>query len=661
MSKIIVSLFVLLQFILVPNLFAKNLKVNNSEMIIKLKNGQNLDAFMENLEKKDPATFRLLQKKLSWNDMRLHKVKVDRPAQFKGNPNVTDEDIVKSVIKKLEDQGLIDFAEPNYIVSKFDLEDSNPGEVNSLSTYKAAAADYNDEVMRLSTSDYYAQSFAKIEVEKSWDLLTEGGDAPIVAVIDTGVDYNHDIFTKTNAIWINENEIPDNGIDDDNNGFIDDVRGWDFAFNDNDPMDDDNHGTHVAGIILGLSQNILAPELKPAKVKIMALKFLDGSGVGSVSDAIDAINYALDMGAVILNNSWGGPSLSQALETAILYSYEKKALFVAAAGNISQNNDQEPTYPANYDLPNMISVGATSDYDDLASFSNFGSNTVHIAAPGVAIYSSTGNNTMGFASGTSMSTPYIVGVAAMMKRENPELTGYQLKNIILDQASVIPSLTNHIKDGKRLNYYNALNFSVGGDIADYPQAAPDYNRTVASDSSSTSAVQDSPAHEGTDGEAAGGCGAVTTLANNFGKPTTPFTQTNFWIYFILFAIPFSLVIVLKEEEKDMNNAMINRRAHRRFDVHLPTQFQLCTGTAGNGVIDSLSAGGVRMCFNKNVETGKEIELEFKGKYSDAKSFKVKGEVVWSNGNSCGVKFSGLENTIKSKIISIGKNFGSKAS
>lgn len=289
-----------------------------------------------------------------------------------------------------------------------------------------------------------------INVQGAWQK-TKGRQDVVVAVIDTGIDINHPDLKD--RIWVNKNEIPDNGIDDDKNGYIDDVNGWDFYNNDNtvfDPIDGDEHGTHVAGTIAGSSDKRGIIGVAP-NVKIMPLKFIGGFG-GSLSDAIDAINYAKKMGVTISNNSWGGGFYDELLKNAIENS---GMLFVAAAGNSSGNNDSYPMYPASYDCANIVSVGAVDNKGLPASFTNYGAKTVDIFAPGVDIFSSVppqqdpGQQNYEqqvlypgyeFYSGTSMASPHVAGVAALLQSTGDK-DPLSLKYRILRSGNPLTSLS----------------------------------------------------------------------------------------------------------------------------------------------------------------------------------------------------------------------------
>src|SRR5262249_28581701 len=213
----------------------------------------------------------------------------------------------------------------------------------------------------------------------AWDVV-QGSPDVVVGVIDTGIDYTHPDLVAN--MWTNPGEIPGNGIDDDGNGFVDDVYGYDFANDDPDPSDDYGHGTHVAGTIGAVGNNSVGIAGVSWRVRLMAIKFIGANGSGSSSGAVRAVNYAVQMGARLTSNSWGGRGNSIALREAIAAAQAAGQLFVAAAGNSSSNNDTNPFYPASYDLDNVIAVGAIESDGDRATFSNFGQ-TVDVYAPGV--------------------------------------------------------------------------------------------------------------------------------------------------------------------------------------------------------------------------------------------------------------------------------------
>ncbi|MBD1218938.1 MAG: S8 family serine peptidase, partial [Aphanizomenon flos-aquae Clear-A1] len=294
---------------------------------------------------------------------------------------------------------------------------------------------------------------ADIDAPEAWDIQT-GNPNLVIGVIDTGVDYNHPDLVGN--IWTNSGEIANDGIDNDNNGYIDDIRGWDFAYNDNNPMDVQGHGTHVSGTIAGKGNNGVGVTGVAWNAKIMPLKFLDDTGSGYTSDAISAINYATAKGVKITNNSWGGGGYSQALYDAINAAGQQGALFIAAAGNDSNNTDITPAYPASYNLANIISVASTTRTDSLSYFSNYGLTSVDLGAPGSDIYSTLPNNSYGTYSGTSMASPHVAGAAALVWSQNPTWTAQQVKNTLMNTGDPIAALAGKTVSGKRLNVFNAL-------------------------------------------------------------------------------------------------------------------------------------------------------------------------------------------------------------
>ncbi|MFM6879698.1 MAG: S8 family serine peptidase, partial [Dolichospermum sp.] len=295
---------------------------------------------------------------------------------------------------------------------------------------------------------------ADIDAPEAWDIQT-GDPNLVIGVIDTGVDYNHPDLVGN--IWTNSGEIANDGIDNDGNGYIDDIRGWDFAYNDNNPSDVNGHGTHVAGTIAAKGNNGVGVTGVAWNAKIMPLKFLNDQGSGTLSNAILAINYATAKGVKITNNSWGGGGYSQALYDAINAAGQAGALFIAAAGNgYGNNNDTNPAYPASYNLANIISVASTTRTDALSSFSNIGLTSVDLGAPGSDIYSTTPNNTYATYSGTSMASPHVAGAAALLWSQNPTWTAQQVKNTLMNTGDSIAALAGKTVSGKRLNVFNAL-------------------------------------------------------------------------------------------------------------------------------------------------------------------------------------------------------------
>lgn len=297
---------------------------------------------------------------------------------------------------------------------------------------------------------------ADIDAPEAWDI-TVGSSEVIVGVIDTGVDYNHEDLAAN--IWINPNEIPGNGIDDDNNSYIDDIHGINSIIENGDPMDDYYHGTHCSGIIGATGNNSRGVAGVNWLVKIVCMKFLDSDGSGWTADAIECINYAVwlknhGVNIRVLSNSWGGGNYEQSLADAITYATNAGILFTAAAGNRSRDNDIYPFYPACY--PHVLAVASTDSTDGLSNFSDYGVNTVHLGAPGSDILSTVLNNNYRIHSGTSMATPHVSGAAALLLAINDRLTIQEIKDYLIDYGDTIPALVGKTVSGKRLNLYNSL-------------------------------------------------------------------------------------------------------------------------------------------------------------------------------------------------------------
>jgi subtilisin family serine protease len=357
-----------------------------------------------------------------------------------------------SVLRRLRSDPRVRFAEPNYKVHALATpNDSAFGElwglVNSGQAVKGVTG----------TPD------ADIDADQAWNVTT-GSSSIVVGILDTGVDFSHPDLggrqTSSQVMWKNPGETgggrESNGVDDDGNGYVDDWRGWDWANDDNNPQDDMNHGTHVAGTIGALGNNGQGIAGVNWNVKIMALKFLDSHGDGDLADAVEALRYATSMGVRITNSSWGGGPFSQAMFDAIKAADSRGALFVAAAGNSSADNDAAPVYPASYDVPNVIAVAATDQDDTLASFSNRGRTSVDLAAPGTQVYSTVLGGGYDWGTGTSMSAPHVTGTAALAAAAFPSATGAGLKALLLRTVDPKPSLVGVTTTEGRLNAGRAL-------------------------------------------------------------------------------------------------------------------------------------------------------------------------------------------------------------
>ena len=286
---------------------------------------------------------------------------------------------------------------------------------------------------------------ADINAPEAWNTLT-GTGGTVVAVIDTGVDYNHPDLRDN--MWVNSGEIPGNNIDDDKNGYVDDVYGYDFVNNDSDPFDDQGHGTHCAGTIAAVGNNGIGVAGVNWHAKIMALKFLGTNG-GTTSDAIRALDYAVMMGVKLSNNSWGGGPASQALSVAIDKARLANHIFVAAAGNSYNNNDVDPSYPASYSQDNIVAVAAIDHNGAIADFSNRGILSVDIGAPGVDILSCQPGGGYQFLSGTSMAAPHVAGALSLLLDRYPNITYTDAISMLYSSATIRPNLQAVVGGGGR--------------------------------------------------------------------------------------------------------------------------------------------------------------------------------------------------------------------
>jgi subtilisin family serine protease len=300
------------------------------------------------------------------------------------------------------------------------------------------------------------KALADISAVRAW-AKTTGSDKVVVAVIDSGVDYTHQDLM--NNIWVRPPDMDE--YTDDELGTIDDAYGFNAVNDNGDPMDQNGHGTHCAGIIGAEGGNNLGIAGVNWKVEIMPLKFIDASGSGTTKDAIKAINYVINrkragVNVHIISASWGSTMYSKALEDVIREAGEEGILFIAASGNASADADRSPHYPASYNLPNVISVAALNRQDELASFSNYGAKSVHIAAPGAEILSTWLGGEFREASGTSMATPEVAGVAALVLAAEPNLSMKQLRERLLKSVDKLDSLNGKVSSGGRINAAKAV-------------------------------------------------------------------------------------------------------------------------------------------------------------------------------------------------------------
>jgi subtilisin family serine protease len=305
---------------------------------------------------------------------------------------------------------------------------------------------------------FYALDYALVESPDDHDIdapsawATRTGCAK-VAILDTGIDTDHpDLASNV----YKSSDKPNNGKDDDKNGYVDDTYGWNVINGKGSGEDDNGHGTHVSGIVAGHGNNANGISGVCWSAKLVAVKFMNSKGKGSTSDAIDGIDYAVKNGAKIINCSFGSSSKSSALHDAVDYAQDHNVLLVVAAGNDGENIDKNPTYPASFTDSNILAVAASTDEDTLASFSNFGSTAVDVAAPGDNVYSTYKGGGYRYLSGTSMAAPYAAGTAAMLRKQESDATYGDLRYAIRHKVDTPPALAGKVAYNGRLNVQKAL-------------------------------------------------------------------------------------------------------------------------------------------------------------------------------------------------------------
>ncbi|MGC8742944.1 MAG: S8 family serine peptidase [Verrucomicrobiia bacterium] len=342
--------------------------------------------------------------------------------------------------------GLVEYAEPDYAIKTDQLVPNDP--------LYTSGSQWNLN----NIGQFGGTPDADIDAPEGWAVSNTASNI-VVAIIDSGVRYTHEDLSEN--MWVNPGEIPNNSIDDDKDGYVDDIYGInaiDGASNPGNPLDDFGHGTHVAGIIGAVGNNGKGVVGVAWRVKIMALKFIDSSNNGYVADAIECINYAINKGAKIINTSWGSTTYSSSLQTALNSARSAGIIVVASAGNESQNNDITPSYPASYNLDNIISVLATDLNDNLANYSNYGATSVDVGAPGSSIYSTffSSDSSYIYLSGTSMAAPHVTGLCALAWQRFP-IQGYnQIIKRVLESVDKLPSLSGKCVSGGRVNLFKLL-------------------------------------------------------------------------------------------------------------------------------------------------------------------------------------------------------------
>jgi thermitase len=365
-----------------------------------------------------------------------------------------DPDETDAATEELLRQRAVQYVEPNFVLHASRLPNDRL---------------FGEQWGLRNVGQYGGTAGADVGATEAWDVTT--GANVTVAIVDTGIDQAHADLAPN--LWTNPAD-PANGVDDDHNGFVDDVHGADFVDEDSNPDDDAGHGTHVAGIIGAKGNNGTGVAGLDWDVKLMGLKFLDANGEGNTADAANAIDYAVSHGARVINASWGGPAFSLALYQAVRRAGDRGVAFVAASGNDGRNSDVKPDFPAAFDLPNVISVAATDANDQLVDFSNYGPVSVDLAAPGDDIESTVPRrvDSSGYASfsGTSMATPFVTGAMALYLSRFPQATADQARSAILQTVDKLPSLAGKVATGGRLDVARALGASA-------PQTTAEPDRT----------------------------------------------------------------------------------------------------------------------------------------------------------------------------------------
>ncbi|MFN2531669.1 MAG: S8 family peptidase [Pyrinomonadaceae bacterium] len=357
-----------------------------------------------------------------------------------------DDADVNSTVAEYQRLSEVEYAEPNFEIHLQEMIASEP--------VRPSDPQFAEQWALANDGQRGGTPGADISATRAWTITT-GDDGVVVAVLDSGVDYTHSDLASN--IWVRPINIP--AYDDKELGTIQDLHGYNAIENSADPMDENGHGTHCAGIIGAEGGNDIGIAGVNWKVRIMPLKFMNSGGFGTTKDAIEAINYVIDrkksgVNVRVISASWGSTQKSRALGDVIQKAYDAGILFIAASGNARTDNDRTAHYPANY--LNVISVAALDRNDRLASFSNFGAKTVAIAAPGVDILSTWLGNEYEEHSGTSMATPVVAGVAALVIAKQPNITVDELRHKLLSSVDKLDALRGKVSSGGRMNAAKAV-------------------------------------------------------------------------------------------------------------------------------------------------------------------------------------------------------------
>ncbi|MES2801000.1 MAG: S8 family serine peptidase [Bdellovibrionota bacterium] len=558
---------------------------------------------------------------------------VQRKFEAAGMAHISD--VSATNLEALRANPEVEFIEPNYILS---LEPE----------YKQNSQPVTQMGVAASSTDAYSQSFAAVQVTESWAIeqLPASATKTIVAVIDTGLDIDHAVFVDSNAIYKNAAEVNGiTGVDDDGNGFVDDKNGWNFVDNSGAMYDDADHGTHVAGIVVGAGQDIMQVPVRESRVRIMPLKFLDGNGSGTTANAINAIYYAVDNGAKVINNSWGGPSYSRSLHDAYKYAYDHDVVLVTAAGNSNVNLNSTPMYPAGFDTPSNITVGASNSSDRRASFSNYSSSLVHIFAPGTSIMSTIPGShcadpdnlfyyCLTSLSGTSMASPLIAGLAALAIREASHLSAYQIRGVIMSAIDGSSYLNGYSQTSGRVNALKVMQIAQAqvSAVAWSPNYTPVYKSDFGSSSGSGG---------DSSGGGAGGCGLVKALGEGLNQgPPSGGNMGQALMFGLLIWLPLAMAYRLRQKQVQPKSL----RQYERFSVAKDVMIQIGDQVI-NAASQTLAVGGLSFKSEQQFAKGQKIKLKISDVHEE-----IEGEIVWSTElNSFGVKFLNVTENLKAQV------------
>ena len=496
---------------------------------------------------------------------------------------------VTDAVERLQRDPRVEFVEPNYVLHADQLFPNDPRFAEQWGLHN--------------TGQPAGKADADIDAPEAWAGGT--GGAVLIGVIDSGIDLHHPDLK--NNIFTNPGEVPSNGVDDDGNGYADDVHGWDFVNDDNDPDDDNGHGTHVGGIIAASGGNAVGVTGVCWSARMLPLKFLDETGSGATSDAILAIQYAVRMGVKVANASWGSFFYSNALRAAIHEAGQHGLLLIAASGNDAVDNEIHPHYPSDYDLDNIISVTSTDRNDALSFFADYGARSVDLGAPGYDVLSTFPGDRYVRLTGTSMSCAFVSGAACLLWSRAPLMTAGEVKASILASVDRLPSLAGRTVTGGRLNLMRM--------VSSLDAVAPAAVSNLAVEATASNAARlawNATGDDGANGTAASydlryatspinaGNFATATRVPNLPHPGLAGTAETFEVSGLFFITKYYFALVVEDEMGNRsplsNVASATTLGVPRLDLSsdsfsasLPTggtqARQLTIGNSGNGTLD----------------------------------------------------------------------------